>query len=59
MVRRIPAGIVELDVSDPENPSELEATETGFYGPINLRAIEDDRLLGIFGITGIHVFEAT
>ena len=54
-----PAGIVELDVSDPENPSELEATETGFYGPINLRAIGDDRLLGIFGITGIHVFEAT
>jgi hypothetical protein len=54
-----PAGIVELDISDPANPSELNATETGFYGPINLRAIDDDRLLGMFGITGIHVFEGT
>ncbi len=53
-----PAGVVEYDVSDPANPVELEATETGFYGPINLRAIGDDRLLGMFGITGIHIFEA-
>jgi hypothetical protein len=51
-----PAGIVELDVSDPANPEELEVTETGFFGPINLRAIGDDRLLGMFGIAGIHVF---
>jgi hypothetical protein len=54
-----PAGIVELDVSDPASPSELETTETGFYGPINLRAIDDGRLLGMFGITGIHLFETT
>jgi hypothetical protein len=54
-----PAGIIELDVSDPANPSELAVTETGFYGPINLRAIEDDRLLGMFGIAGVHVFERT
>ena len=53
-----PAGILELDVSDPANPVALAETETGFYGPINLRAIDDDRLLGMFGITGIHVFEA-
>ena len=53
-----PAGILELDVSDPANPVALAATATGFYGPINLRAIDDDRLLGMFGITGIHVFEA-
>ena len=53
-----PAGIVELDVSDPANPVALAETETGFYGPINLRAIGDDRLLGMFGITGIHVFES-
>ena len=53
-----PAGILELDISDPANPVELAETETGFYGPINLRAIDDDRLLGMFGITGVHVFEA-
>ena len=53
-----PAGIVELDVSDPANPVALAETETGFYGPINLRAVGDDRLLGMFGITGIHVFES-
>ena len=38
---------------------ELDVTDTGYYGPINLRAIEDDRMLGMFGITGIHVFEAS
>jgi hypothetical protein len=54
-----PAGIIELDISDPANPLELAVTETGFYGPINLRAIDDDRLLGMFGITGIHVLEGT
>jgi hypothetical protein len=36
-----PAGIVELDISDPANPQQLAVTETGFYGPINLRAIDD------------------
>jgi hypothetical protein len=54
-----PAGIVELDVSDPANPVELAVTETGFYGPINLRAIDDDRLVVMTGIAGIHVFEST
>jgi hypothetical protein len=54
-----PAGIVELDVSDPANPVELAVTETGFSGPINLRAIDDDRLLALTGIAGIHVFEGT
>jgi hypothetical protein len=53
------AGIVELDVSDPANPEELAVTETGFYGPINLRAIDDDRLLGLSGIAGVHVFEGS
>ena len=53
-----PAGIRELDVGDPANPVALAETGTGFYGPINLRAIDDDRLLGMFGITGIHVFQA-
>ena len=38
-----PAGIIELDISDPANPSELATTEIGFYGPINLRAIDDPR----------------
>ena len=54
-----PAGIIELDVSDPANPLELAVTEIGFYGPINLRAIDDNRLLGMMGITGVHVFEGT
>ena len=45
------------EASDPANPAELAVTETGFYGPINVRAIDDDRVLGLFGITGIHVFE--
>lgn len=54
-----PAGIIELDISDPTNPRELAVTETGFYGPINLRAIDDDRLLAIHGIAGIHVLEGT
>jgi hypothetical protein len=54
-----PAGIVELDISDPANPVELAVTETGFSGPINLRAIDDQRLLGMMGIAGIHVFEGT
>lgn len=53
-----PAGIREFDVSDPANPDELAETDTGFYGPINLRAIDDNRMLGMFGITGVHVFEA-
>jgi len=52
-----PAGIIEFDVNDPASPDELDATDTGFYGPINLRAIEDDRMLGLFGIAGVHVFE--
>jgi hypothetical protein len=54
-----PGGIIELDVSDPANPVELAVTETGFYGPINLRAIDDNRLLGLYGITGVHIFEGT
>lgn len=54
-----PAGIVELDISDPADPLELAVTEIGFYGPINLRAIDDNRVLGMMGITGIHVFEGT
>ena len=53
-----PAGIIELDISDPANPQELAVTATGFYGPINLRAIDDVRLLGMMGIAGVHVFEA-
>jgi hypothetical protein len=52
-----PAGILELDVSDPTNPVSLGETETGYYGPINLRAIDDNRVIGMFGITGVHVFE--
>jgi hypothetical protein len=52
-----PAGIVELDVSDPADPKERAMTETGFYGPINLRAIDDDRVLGMYSIGGIHVLE--
>ncbi|HKX99598.1 MAG TPA: hypothetical protein VJL86_07755 [Steroidobacteraceae bacterium] len=52
-----PAGILELDVTDPTNPVSLAVTETGFYGPINLRAIGDNRVIGMFGITGVHVFE--
>jgi len=52
-----PAGFVELDISDPANPQQLAVTETGFYGPINLRAIDDGRLVGMYGIGGVHVFE--
>ena len=52
-----PAGIVELDVSDPANPRQLAATGMGFYGPINLRAIDDDRMLAMTGIAGVLVFE--
>ena len=52
-----PGGIIEFDVSEPAAPVALDETETGFYGPINLRAIDDGRVLGMFGITGIHVFE--
>jgi hypothetical protein len=54
-----PAGIVEFDLSDPASPQELAVTETGFYGPINLRAIDDERLLGLSGIAGVHVFEGS
>ena len=54
-----PAGIIELDISDPANPSELATTEIGFYGPINMRAIDDNRVLAMMGIAGIHVFEGT
>ena len=52
-----PAGIIELDVSDPANPQALGVTGTGFFGPINLRAIDEDRVLGMYGIAGIHVLE--
>ncbi len=54
-----PAGIIELDISDSANPNELATTEIGFYGPINLRAIDDNRVLAMMGIAGIHVFEGT
>jgi hypothetical protein len=54
-----PAGVIELDISDPTNPVELAKTPTGFHGPINLRAIEDDRLLAMTGIAGVLVFEGT
>ena len=54
-----PAGIIEVDISDPAQPVELAVTETGFYGPINLRAIDDNRVLAMMGIAGIHVFDET
>jgi hypothetical protein len=52
-----PAGIVEFDVSDPADPQQRAATEVGFYGPINLRAVDDDRMLALTGIGGVLVFE--
>jgi hypothetical protein len=44
-------------VTVPANPTALAVTEAGFNGPIGLRAIDDDRLLGLFAFTGIHVFD--
>ncbi|MGH9159989.1 MAG: pre-peptidase C-terminal domain-containing protein [Vicinamibacteraceae bacterium] len=51
------AGVYEIDISHPRWPRHVGFTDIGGYGPVNMRAIGDNRVLALTGIAGIHVFE--
>ncbi|HKU14201.1 MAG TPA: hypothetical protein VJQ52_07375 [Steroidobacteraceae bacterium] len=52
------AGVYEIDVTHPKAPKIVGHVELGGYGPVNLRAIGPNRILGLTGTAGIHVMES-
>jgi hypothetical protein len=51
------AGVYEIDVTNVQAPKIVGHVDLGGYGPVNIRAIGETRLLGLTGIAGIHVLE--
>jgi hypothetical protein len=51
------AGVYEVDVTNAKAPRVVGFTDLAGFGPINLRAVGDDRVLALTGIAGIHVLE--
>ena len=51
------SGIYEIDVTNPKMPQVVGYTDVGGFGPVNIRALSQDRVLALTGIAGIHVLE--
>ncbi|MGN7726411.1 pre-peptidase C-terminal domain-containing protein [Luteimonas sp. 22616] len=52
------AGVHELDITDPTQPTQVKLTPLGHQGAQRLYATDDDRLFALGGNTGVHVFTA-
>jgi hypothetical protein len=51
------AGMYEIDVANPKEPRIVHVTDLAGYGPVNVRAVGNDRVLALTGSSGVHVFE--
>lgn len=52
------AGLYEIDVANPTQPRIVHTTDLAGFGPVNVRAIDDHRVVVLTGIAGMHVLES-